>query len=177
MKKLGTPTTLGEFRKLTELYPDETLLQFRNEPVHELIEVDGDLCFNETNRWDKIGIIGGGFKGIICGIDEAKSIFISHKDMVRYPTLPVNDDWVHADDPEIYLKGLKESISEDEFRLAVLCIRPEVVEKFKNQSEQLKLKAKEASIAFERLGDNMIDPGFNENKKRKGHERPYKYHK
>ena len=47
MKQLGIPTTLGEFRKITEQYPDETLLQFRNEPRHELIDDEGELCFQE----------------------------------------------------------------------------------------------------------------------------------
>lgn len=50
MKKLGIPTTLGELRKMCEKYPDETLLQFRNEPIHELFFDDEQgLLFQEES--------------------------------------------------------------------------------------------------------------------------------
>ena len=55
MKKLGIPTTLGELRKMTEQYPDETLLQFRNEPRHELTFEDQEnmgLIFQEGPSTD-----------------------------------------------------------------------------------------------------------------------------
>jgi len=58
-----------------------------------------------------------------------------------------------------------------------MCIRPDVVEKFKNQMSQLKSAAIEVSSAIESLGENKSIQSFNENKKRKGHERPYKYHR
>lgn len=53
MKKLGIPTTLGELRKMTEQYPDETLLQFRNEPRHELLfNQEQGLIFQEEPSAD-----------------------------------------------------------------------------------------------------------------------------
>jgi len=53
MKKLGIPTTVGELRKMTEQFPEETLLQFRNEPRHELsFEDEQGLVFQEVNNPD-----------------------------------------------------------------------------------------------------------------------------
>lgn len=55
MKKLGIPTTLGELRKMTEQFPDETLLQFRNEPRHELTFEEQEnmgLIFQEEDNPD-----------------------------------------------------------------------------------------------------------------------------
>lgn len=53
MKKLGIPTTLGELRKMTEQFPEETLLQFRNEPRHELyFEDEQGLVFQEEPTTD-----------------------------------------------------------------------------------------------------------------------------
>jgi hypothetical protein len=46
-KILGVPKTIGELRELTKDYPDETLLNFRNEPIHQLEDVDGIVCFSE----------------------------------------------------------------------------------------------------------------------------------
>ena len=45
-KILGVPKTIGELRELTKDYPDETLLNFRNEPVHQLEDCDGIVCFS-----------------------------------------------------------------------------------------------------------------------------------
>jgi len=160
MKNLGTPTTLGEFRKLTENYSDETLLQFRNEPVHDLIDIDGELCFNETNRWDNI---------VIGGIGKERNIFIIHDNIVRYPTLPLT-----IDDSEAQEIAKKTYLHQVEFALR---ISPEVIEKFKNQTESLKASTAEAILALEDFGEKMIDSDFHQNKKHKGHERPYKYHR
>ena len=58
-----------------------------------------------------------------------------------------------------------------------LRISPEVIEKFKNQTESLKASTAEAILALEDFGEKMIDSDFHQNKKHKGHERPYKYHR
>lgn len=126
----------------------------------------------------RIAIIGGGFQGAICGIDEAKTIFIAHEDMVRYPTLPIRDEnWVQSDDPDEYLEGIKKRFSHEEFRCAVLEIRDDQLERFRKKHEDFQKSVKETALAFERIGEAMLEPSFNENKKRKGHERPYKYHR
>jgi len=119
--------------------------------------------------------IGGGCG--FYGIDEARTILIAHENVVSYPEFPKNGEWVHADDPDIYLAGIKQTLTKEQFRAEFMCIRPDVVEKFKNQMSQLKSAAIEVSSAIESLGENKSIQSFNENKKRKGHERPYKYHR
>ena len=55
MKKLGIPTTIGELREMTKQFPDETLLQFRNEPRHELTFEEQEnmgLIFQEVDNPD-----------------------------------------------------------------------------------------------------------------------------
>lgn len=54
MINLGIPTTLGELRKMTEQFPDETLLQFRNEPRHELLFEDEQGLIFQDEDWTSI---------------------------------------------------------------------------------------------------------------------------
>src|SRR5665648_10665 len=42
----------------------------------------------QISKLNRIGIIGHGVEGIICGIDEARSIFISQDHVLRFPELP-----------------------------------------------------------------------------------------
>lgn len=172
MKNLGTPTTLGEFRKLTEQYPDETLLQFRNEPVHDLIEIDGELCFQETNRWD----ISKRHVCIIGGIDESRRMdeileaiyHIPGNRIMKWPELP--------DDKTGELHQILACKSAEEFKREYLGNMTEhvknlngsmtvAIESIKSLSEEMEIYDRENSIIE------------NQNKKRKGHERPYKYHR
>lgn len=179
MKKLGTPTTLGEFRKLTEQYPDETLLQFWNEPVHELIDVDGELCFQETNPFSRIkphiGIIGHGVKGFICGIDEAKTICIAHEHVVRYPDLPrIKESWAESDAPDRYLEYLKATLKMGEFRKQY-CQEPEIPVEFQNLSVSMIISAENIKSLSEEL--KAYEHKNKPKKEYKGYERPYKFHR
>jgi len=70
----------------------------------------------------------------------------------------------HIDDYEQYARHCLESL-------------PEVVSNFKHGIEALQVAAKETTIAFERIAEPMQKSTQLENKKRKGYERPYKFHR
>lgn len=110
----------------------------------------------------RIAILGGGFQGVICGIGKARTLFLEHENIVRYPVLPLT-----VDEPpkEVYMNKIK------------LEFPPEVIENFERSCKALAQKAKEVTELFESIGQKMDNPLFHEKKKHKGHERPYKYHR
>lgn len=118
----------------------------------------------KTNK--RIGIIGRsfGFDGSICGVDEAKTIFIDHEHVIRYPILPVTDDNL----------PFKDIIQQERYIREVLG-RPEVIEQFKNLSMQLTISAENLESLSEEL--KAYDRENNPKKQYKGHERPYKFHR
>ena len=136
------------------------------ESMYDALANDITKLYSKTKR---IGIIGGGFQGIICGIDEARTVIIAHEHVVRYPELPLTI--VDSEAKEIANSTYSHQV---EFALR---ISPVVIEKFKNQTKSLKASAAEAILALENFGEKMIDSDFHHNKKYKGHERPYKYHR
>jgi len=124
----------------------------------------------------RVGIIGGGFQGFICGIDEAASIVgyhIARENLISGPRLPNQDEWPEREGTafEDQLKKLDSEAFRREYLFDFN--NEQIVNKF----EALNKEAKEAALAFESLGEKMIDHSYQENKKHKGHERPYKYHR
>lgn len=119
----------------------------------------------------RIGIIGcpgySGWEGIICGMDEARTIVIRKENISKYPDLPESiDEWPESEDAERYLGQLKLEMSFDKFKNEFLN-QPPIIEHAKLSTEALKS-----------LGENMIDLSYqNKKKKTKGYERPYKFHK
>ena len=121
--------------------------------------------FNNVEK--RIGIIGySGFNGMICGIDEARTVFISKEHITKYPDLPEsNAEWLESEDNDRFIGQLKLELSFDEFK-----------NKFLNQPPLIE-RAKILSQEFKSLGENMIDLNSKKKEKTKGHERPYKFHK
>jgi len=104
----------------------------------------------------RIVIIGhSGLEGLMCGINEARSIFIRDEDILKYPELPIID---------------RECLEDSEKYLGEFVVP---LEKF----EPLNVAIKKANEAIGRLGEQMNDYSFQEKKKHKGYERPYKYHR
>jgi len=118
----------------------------------------------------RIGIIGcpgySGWEGIICGMDEARTIVIRKENISKYPDLPESiDEWPESEDAERYIGQLKLELSFEHFRNEFLNQPPLI--------ERAKILAQE----FKSLGENMIDLNSQKKKKTKGYERPYKFHK
>lgn len=131
---------------------------------------------NETteNSKKRIAIMGGGYQGYICGIDEASTIFIAHDDVVKYPNLPTNVGWHEADSRDKYIIQLQEGLSQEEFIREYLG-EAKVIEEFKNMSIQANISAESMKSLSESFA--AYDLKNNPKQKHKGHERPYKYHR
>jgi len=112
----------------------------------------------KTNK--RIGIISGGFSDIYCGIDHdrtrdhARTIVISHEDIVSYPHLPTIPD----------LPFDREGLS---LELTIL----------QGTYNPMKITMQQAAESFEKLATAFQGYELNNQKKRKGHERPYKFHR
>jgi len=120
-----------------------------------------------SNGEKRIDIIGySGFNGMICGVDEARTIFIRKENISKYPDLPESTgDWVEEEDKDRFIGQLKLELSFEDFRNEFLNQPPLI--------ERAKILAQE----FKSIGENMIDLNSQKKKKTKGYERPYKFHK
>jgi len=139
------------------------------ESMYSALANDIMKLYSQTKRIGSIRY--GGLQGIICGIDEARTVIIAHEHMVRYPTLPGMKE---ADDQDRYLECLKATLSLGEFRKQYLN-EPEIPVEFQNLSIQASIAAEDIkSLAIEL---KAYDDKIKTEKRHKGHERPYKYHK
>lgn len=111
---------------------------------------------------NKRGVVGHlGLIGLFNILAERRSIIISGENMIKYPDLPSNVEWKHANDPDVYLEALKATITQVQFEGEYLCNPKISEESIKSLVEELK----------------AYEPKIKQDKKHKGHERPYKFHR
>ena len=136
----------------------------------------------KTNK--RIGIIGGGFQGFICGIDEAKSIVgyhIARENLIVAPGIPNHDVWYEKE--EIEFKDQLKKLGREEFAREYLfdfenervVNKQELLNSFERMNEQMILSAENLDALSENI--KAYDRENNPKKKHKGHERPYKFHR
>lgn len=128
---------------------------------HVIVDRDDWEQAKQIIRTNKhIGIIGSGFAGIICGIDHARTIdhvrtiVISNEDIVSCPHLPTIPDL---------------PFDREELKLELTVPRETYI--------SMKMKMQLAAESFENLATAFHGYESNNHKKKKGHERPYKFHR